>query len=84
MSTNKTIEHPANGTHVIHLAYKLGWQALGPSVACTALSTTVVAARWYTRRKLSQCVGLDDYVIVLSLVSFVRTFVLADYMLTSD
>jgi hypothetical protein len=48
--------------------HDIGWQALGPAVACTALSTAVVAIRWYTRCKLARCLGLDDYVILLSVV----------------
>lgn len=46
----------------------IGWQAFGPSVAFTLLASLVVAARWFTRHRLAQCVGLDDYVILLSLV----------------
>ena len=46
----------------------IGWQVLGPSIACTILSITVVAVRWYTRCKFARCVGLDDYVILLSMV----------------
>ena len=49
-------------------AKDIGWQALGPAIACTVLATAVIAARWYTRWKLVRCVGLDDYVIILSLV----------------
>lgn len=46
----------------------IGWQALGPAVACTTLSTAVVVLRWYTRCRLARCLGLDDYVILLSVV----------------
>ena len=46
----------------------ISWQALGPATACTFLSVAVVAMRWYTRYKLASCVGLDDYVILLSVV----------------
>ena len=47
----------------------IGWQAFGPAIALTLLATSVVAARWFARHRLAQCVGLDDYVILLSLVS---------------
>lgn len=50
-------------------ASDVGWQALGPAIACTIVATAVVAARWYTRYRLVRCIGLDDYVILLSLVS---------------
>lgn len=46
----------------------IGWQALGPAIAFSVLSTAVVAVRYYTRRKIVRCVGCDDYVIMLSLV----------------
>ena len=49
-------------------AQDIGWQALGPAVAFTILAGTVVSLRWYTRSRLAQCVGSDDYVILLSLV----------------
>lgn len=48
---------------------EIGWQALGPAIACTALATAVVALRWYTRCRLARCVGLDDCVILFSVVS---------------
>ena len=48
----------------------IGWQALGPAIACTALASLVVATRWYARLHLVRCVGWDDYVILLSLVRF--------------
>lgn len=47
----------------------IGWQAFGPAIAFTLLATFVVSARWFARHRLAQCVGLDDYVILLSLVS---------------
>lgn len=46
----------------------IGWCALGPAVAFCALATGVVVARWYARCRLVRCVGVDDYVILLSLV----------------
>ena len=49
-------------------ANDIGWQAFGPAIACTLLATAVVGARWFTRHRLAQCVGMDDYVILLSLV----------------
>lgn len=51
-----------------YAAKDIGWQALGPAIACTALATIIVAIRWYTRLKLSCSHGLDDFVITLSLV----------------
>lgn len=50
-------------------AQEIGWQALGPAIACTVLATTVVTLRWYTRCRLARCLGLDDIVILLSIVS---------------
>ncbi|KAI7279064.1 hypothetical protein KC345_g5563 [Hortaea werneckii] len=49
-------------------ARDIGWQALGPAIACAVLSTAVVGLRWYTRARLVQCLGWDDYVILLSLI----------------
>lgn len=46
----------------------VGWQALAPAIGCTLLSTAVVGVRWYTRCKLARCLGMDDYVILLSVV----------------
>ncbi|TKA46667.1 hypothetical protein B0A54_02500, partial [Friedmanniomyces endolithicus] len=46
----------------------IGWQALGPAIACVAASTCVVALRWYTRCRIVRCLGWDDYVILLSLL----------------
>ncbi len=50
----------------------IGWQALGPAIACTALAVIVVTMRWYTRWKVADCVGLDDYVIFISMVFCLR------------
>ena len=59
----------SNAEERVHFgANDIGWQALGPAIACTLLATLVVAARWFTRYRLAQCIGLDDYVILLSLV----------------
>lgn len=49
-------------------AEEIGWQALGPAIACTTLATTVVTLRWYTRCYLARCLGVDDIVILLSIV----------------
>lgn len=49
-------------------AREIGWQALGPALGCSVLATIVVTLRWYTRCRLAQCVGVDDLVILLSLV----------------
>lgn len=51
-------------------ARDIGWQALGPAIACAILSTAVVGLRWYTRARLVRCLGWDDCVILLSLVNF--------------
>jgi hypothetical protein len=48
---------------------EIGWQALGPAIACTVLATAVVTLRWYTRCRLARCLGVDDVVILLSIVS---------------
>ena len=50
-------------------AEEIGWQALGPAIACTVLATTVVTLRWYTRCRLARCLGVDDFIILLSIVS---------------
>ena len=55
-------------------AEEIGWQALGPAIACTVLATTVVTIRWYTRCRLARCLGLDDVVILLSIVSTFCTY----------
>jgi hypothetical protein len=47
----------------------VGWCALIPSIIFTALATAVVALRWYTRCRIVHHVGLDDYFILLPLVS---------------
>lgn len=49
-------------------ANDIGWQALAPALACSILASIIVAARWYSRCCLARCVGMDDYVILLSLV----------------
>ncbi|KAF2721122.1 hypothetical protein K431DRAFT_194705, partial [Polychaeton citri CBS 116435] len=45
-----------------------GWQALGPVIATSFLSSMIVAIRWYTRACLLNCLGLDDFVILIALV----------------
>lgn len=61
---------PATGPAVAHFGAKdIGWQALAPAIAFAILSTCVVALRWHTRSRIVHCVGWDDYVILLSLVS---------------
>jgi hypothetical protein len=55
-------------------AQEIGWQALGPAIACTILATTVVTLRWYTRCRLARCLGVDDVVILFSIVgSYCKT-----------
>lgn len=49
-------------------AKEIGWQALGPAVGCSALATVVVLLRWCTRCRLARCVGVDDLVILFSMV----------------
>jgi len=49
-------------------ADNIGWQALGPALGCTLLASIVVGARWYSRRTIARCLGVDDYVILLSMV----------------
>lgn len=66
---SSTFDDPADGPRDVHFgANDIGWQALGPALGCTLLATVVVAARWYSRCRIARCVGLDDYVILLSLV----------------
>lgn len=55
-------------------ANDIDWRALGLAIAFTLLATTIVSARWFARHRLAQCVGLDDYVILLSLVSWLPTY----------
>lgn len=52
----------------------LGWQALAPTVVCVVVATFVVASRWYARCKLARCVGLDDWMILISLVGVIIRF----------
>lgn len=61
-------DHPVSATAAHFGAGDLGLDALVPAVLCTFLATTVVGLRWYTRCKITHCIGLDDYVILLSLV----------------
>jgi len=49
-------------------AEEIGWQALGPSIACATLATIVVASRWYTRYRLARCIGVDDVIILFSMM----------------
>ena len=51
------------------VAHDIGWQALGPAIAFTILATVIVTLRWYARYGVAQCVGPDDYVVLISLVS---------------
>jgi hypothetical protein len=53
-------------------AKEIGWQALGPAIACTTLATTVVILRWYTRCRLARCLGVDDIIILFSIVGVSR------------
>lgn len=50
-------------------AEEIGWQALGPAIACTILATTVVTLRWYARCRLARCLGVDDVIVLFSIVS---------------
>jgi hypothetical protein len=60
----------------------VGWGALGPAIAFTALSIFVVCLRWYARARLVRRIGLDDYVILLSLVCLYCPFRPASSFLT--
>jgi hypothetical protein len=61
---------PASSSEYVQFGTReIGWLALGPAIACTALATVAVALRWYTRCRISRCLGLDDYVILFSMVS---------------
>jgi len=63
-----TVPGADSPTSVNFGARDIGWQALSPAIACSILSTTVVALRWFTRCRIVRCLGFDDYVILLSLV----------------
>lgn len=43
------------------------WDTLGPTIALTCLSTSIVLARLITRIRMVHSVGLDDWAIILSL-----------------
>ncbi|KAF2163597.1 hypothetical protein M409DRAFT_68495 [Zasmidium cellare ATCC 36951] len=59
---------PASPTAAHFGAGDVGWTALGPAIAFSVLATIVVVLRWYTRSRLVRIIGLDDYVILLSLI----------------
>lgn len=59
----------------------IGWQALGPAIACTVLASTFVALRWHVRRSISCCLGCDDVLISLSLVRVFTLLMPQNYML---
>ncbi|KAF2208550.1 hypothetical protein CERZMDRAFT_49170 [Cercospora zeae-maydis SCOH1-5] len=62
-------QHPPVSAATAHFgAGNLGLNALVPAVLCTFFATTVVILRWYTRCKIVHCIGLDDCVILLSLL----------------
>nr|OQO23448.1 hypothetical protein B0A51_07753 [Rachicladosporium sp. CCFEE 5018] len=67
-SSNDTAPIPPSPQNVDFGTREIGWQALGPAIACTALATIAVALRWYTRWKISRCLGRDDVVILFSMV----------------
>lgn len=79
------IQHDHAGPVSVHFGAKeIGWQALGPAIACTTVATGVVALRWYTRCRLASCLGLDDCVILFSLVSEGSPYCFATELLTRD
>ncbi|CAK1366496.1 unnamed protein product [Cercospora beticola] len=61
-------DHLVSATAAHFGAGDLGLDALIPAVLCTFVASIVVALRWYTRCKITHCIGLDDYVILLSLL----------------
>jgi len=61
--------HPTGPEDAHFGAARIGWQALGPTIAITTLATCVVVLRWYTRFRIVRCAGVDDFVIFLSMVS---------------
>ncbi|KAK6432657.1 hypothetical protein LTR95_011172 [Oleoguttula sp. CCFEE 5521] len=69
VASNDTATIPPSPQNVDFGTREIGWQALGPAIACTALATIAVALRWYTRWKISRCLGRDDVVILFSMVS---------------
>lgn len=52
----------------------IGNEALGPTIALTVLATMVVGLRCWTRVYIVKGLGVDDYVILVSLVSCALVF----------
>ncbi|EME43579.1 hypothetical protein DOTSEDRAFT_174493 [Dothistroma septosporum NZE10] len=61
-------EQPTSATAVHFGAGDIGWTAFGPSIGLSLLATVIVVLRWYTRARLVRIVGLDDWVILISLL----------------
>ncbi|KAK4621378.1 Wortmanamides biosynthesis cluster protein C [Fulvia fulva] len=61
-------EQPVSPTAVHFGAGDIGWTAFGPAVGLSVLATVIVTLRWYTRARLVRIIGLDDWVILISLL----------------
>jgi hypothetical protein len=46
----------------------IGWHALGPAIALTAMAFATVVLRWYSRAIITRRVGLEDTLITLALL----------------
>ena len=83
-SRNTASSKPTSSDTENSVANDIGWQALGPAIAFTLIATFVVSLRWYTRYKISQCVGLDDYVVLISMVNCSPPVILSASSLAND
>jgi len=70
---------PASSVTVAEAPSDIGWQALGPAIACTILAVIVVMLRWYIRLSLTRRVGLEDYLITVALVAFLDASMIVCY-----
>lgn len=70
---------PASSVTAAEAPSGIGWQALGPAIACTILAVIVVMLRWYIRLSLTRRVGLEDYLITVALVSFLDASMIVYY-----
>ena len=60
--------NPLAAMQVVDEPIAISWGILGPTMAVTILATLVVLSRLWTRLMITRATGLDDVVIVLSLV----------------
>jgi hypothetical protein len=69
----------ASSVTVAEAPSDIGWQGLGPVIACTVLAVIVVMLRWYIRLSLTRRVGLEDYLITVALVAFLDAGMIVYY-----